>query len=283
MTPYFTKERHYSNPTKGRLTSYPISLAGNSRNWRPARFCFRSPLAARSRRPSQPLRDDSVADRSHVGGRSRPDTGSDPANRDCCRFTAGTGRCRLNRTQWPRMKRIALIVGALAMAVLPGVAGDAGQWTRVRRIHAGIRIAIDLSDQRRVEGGLARVSESDLTYQASREITVSRDDIIRVSRRPRLSRTARALLGAAIGLVGGAIVNATLGARFANEGRDITAVTLEAELRLAPASERLRAVATRSSTNTRHRPQRLRSRRSSPSRLVAARQSQSEQEPGAGK
>ena len=29
-----------------------------------------------------------------------------------------------------------------------------------------------------------------------------------------------------IGLVGGAIVNATLGARFANEGRDITAVTL---------------------------------------------------------
>jgi hypothetical protein len=96
----------------------------------------------------------------------------------------------------------------------------------VRRIHAGIRIAIDLSDQRRVEGGLARVSESDLTYQASREITVSRDDIIRVSRRPRLSRTARALLGVAIGLVGGAIVNATLGARFANEGRDITAVTL---------------------------------------------------------
>jgi hypothetical protein len=124
------------------------------------------------------------------------------------------------------MKRIALIVGALAIAVLPGVAGDAGQWTRVRRIHAGIRIAIDLSDQRRVEGGLARVSESDLTYQASREITVSRDDIIRVSRRPRLSRTARALLGVAIGLVGGAIVNATLGARFANEGRDITAVTL---------------------------------------------------------
>jgi hypothetical protein len=36
----------------------------------------------------------------------------------------------------------------------------------------------------------------------------------------------RTLLGAAIGLGGGAIVNATLGARFANEGRDITAVTL---------------------------------------------------------
>jgi hypothetical protein len=45
-------------------------------------------------------------------------------------------------------------------------------------------------------------------------------------RRPRLSRTIRTLLGAAIGLGAGAIVNATLGARFANEGRDITAVTL---------------------------------------------------------
>jgi|CZKN01.1.fsa_nt_gi hypothetical protein len=124
------------------------------------------------------------------------------------------------------MKPIALIVGALAMAVLPGVAGDAGQWNRVRRLHAGTRIAIDLSDQRRVEGRFARASEADLTYQASREITVSRADIIRVSRRPRLSRTVRTLLGAAIGLGGGAIVNATLGARFANEGRDITAVTL---------------------------------------------------------
>ena len=124
------------------------------------------------------------------------------------------------------MKRIALIVGALAMAVLPGVAGDAGQWNRVRRLHAGTRIAIDLSDQRRVEGRFARASEADLTYQASREFTVRRADIIRVSRRPRLSRTVRTLLGAAIGLGGGAIVNATLGARFANEGRDITAVTL---------------------------------------------------------
>src|ERR1039458_867848 len=98
------------------------------------------------------------------------------------------------------MKPIALIVGALAMAVLPGVAGDAGQWNRVRRLHAGTRIAIDLSDQRRVEGRFARASEADLTYQASREITVSLADIIRVSRRPRLSRTVRTLLGAAIGL-----------------------------------------------------------------------------------
>ncbi len=125
-----------------------------------------------------------------------------------------------------RVKRVALIVSALALAVLPAVAGDTSQWSLVRQLRTGSRIAIDLADQRRVEGRFTRASEADLTYQAYREITVSRDDVIRIYRRPRLSRTMRALLGAAIGLGGGAIVNATLGARFANEGRDITVVTL---------------------------------------------------------
>src|ERR1017187_8110164 len=118
------------------------------------------------------------------------------------------------------------MVGFLAMAASPAVAGDTSQWSRVQRLHAGTRIAIDLSDQRRVEGRFARASETELTYEASREITVSRDTVIRVDRGPRLSRVMRTLLGAAIGLGGGAILNATLGARFSNEGRDITAITL---------------------------------------------------------
>ena len=125
-----------------------------------------------------------------------------------------------------RVKRVALIVSALALAMSPAVAGDTSQWGTVRRLHAGSRIAIDLADQRRVEGRFTRASEADLTYQTYRVITVSRDDVIRVYRKPRLSRTMRTLLGAGIGLGGGAILNATLGARFANEGRDITAVTL---------------------------------------------------------
>lgn len=123
-------------------------------------------------------------------------------------------------------KRLVVMVGALTMAALPAVAGDTSQWSRVQRLHAGTRIAIDLSDQRRVEGRFAGASETGLTYQASREITVDRDTVIRVRRGPRLSRAMRTLLGAAIGLGGGAIVNATLGARLSNEGRDITAITL---------------------------------------------------------
>ena len=55
-----------------------------------------------------------------------------------------------------------------------------------------------------------------------------RDDVVRVRRRPRLSRTMRTVLGTAIGLGAGAIVNSTLGRYFSNEGRDITAVTLGA-------------------------------------------------------
>ncbi|MGO9013047.1 MAG: hypothetical protein ACLQPN_23360 [Bryobacteraceae bacterium] len=123
-------------------------------------------------------------------------------------------------------KRLALIVVTLAMAALPTVAGDTSQWRRVQRLRAGTRISIDLTDQRRVEGRFMRASETDLTYEASRETTVSRDTVVRISRRPRLSRKMRTLLGAAIGLAGGAIVNATLGAHFSNEGRDITAITL---------------------------------------------------------
>ena len=69
------------------------------------------------------------------------------------------------------MKRVALIVSALALAVLPAVAGDTSQWSLVRQLRTGSRIAIDLADQRRVEGRFTRASEADLTYQAYREIT----------------------------------------------------------------------------------------------------------------
>ncbi|MGB9458156.1 MAG: hypothetical protein WCB12_19045 [Bryobacteraceae bacterium] len=55
---------------------------------------------------------------------------------------------------------------------------------------------------------------------------MSRETVVRVYRRPRLSRKMRTLLGAAVGLAGGAIVNGTLGAHFSNEGRDITGITL---------------------------------------------------------
>jgi hypothetical protein len=112
------------------------------------------------------------------------------------------------------------------LAALPAVARDTSQWSRVQGLQAGRMIAVDLSDQRRVECRFVRASETDLTYETSREITVSRDSVVGVYQAPRLRRWMRTLLGAAIGLGGGAIVNGTLGRYFRNEGHDITAVTL---------------------------------------------------------
>jgi len=126
------------------------------------------------------------------------------------------------------LKSLAGMAGVLAMAVATAVAADAGQWSRVLGLRAGTRITIDLADQRRVEGRAVRASEVDLTYQALREVTVARDDVVCVRKGPRLSRAMSTLLGAAIGLGGGAIVNATLGRYFSNEGHDITAATLGA-------------------------------------------------------
>jgi len=79
------------------------------------------------------------------------------------------------------MKPIALIVGALAMAVLPGVAETPANGTAWRRLHAGTRIAIDLPIKDASKVDLRAPRKRNLTYQASREITVSRADIIRVS------------------------------------------------------------------------------------------------------
>jgi hypothetical protein len=134
----------------------------------------------------------------------------------------GGGVRRGNRVS-PRAA--ALVIGFL-LAALPAVARDNGQWSRVQGLPAGRMIAVDLSDQRRVECRFVRATEADLTYETSREFTVSRDTVVGVDQAPRLRRWMRTLLGAAIGLGGGAIVNGTLGRYFHNEGHDITAVTL---------------------------------------------------------
>ena len=121
---------------------------------------------------------------------------------------------------------LATTVAILSLAALPAAGKDAGDWSRVQGLHAGSRIEVDLADQRHVDCRFVRASDTDLTYETSREITVSRESVVRVSRAPRLNRAARTLIGAAIGLGGGAIVNATVGRYFRNEGHDITAAAL---------------------------------------------------------
>jgi hypothetical protein len=121
---------------------------------------------------------------------------------------------------------LATAAAMLSLAVLPAAGKDAGDWSRVQALRAGRRIEVDLADQRHVDCRFVRASDTDLTYQTSREITVSRESVVRVSGAPRLNRAARTLIGAAIGLGGSEIVNATVGRYFHNEGHDITVPTL---------------------------------------------------------
>ena len=108
----------------------------------------------------------------------------------------------------------------------PGWAADDSKWTGVQSLRPGDRIGIIQSNQKRVEGEFRNATESSVTIQADRETTIAQDDVIRVYRRPHVSRSMRALIGGAVGLAGGAVVNATAGERFRNEGGDITAGAL---------------------------------------------------------
>jgi len=129
---------------------------------------------------------------------------------------------------------------------------NAGQWNRVRRLHAGNQDRDRFSDQDASKVDLRAPRKRTLPIKPLAKFTVSRADI-----HPRLpetapERTVRTLLGAAIGL-GAARLSTPRWARVCNEGRDITAVTLGGGVAIGAAIERLRAVATRSST--RRRPQ----------------------------
>jgi len=123
------------------------------------------------------------------------------------------------------ISRITAPVLLIAFA-WPGLAADTSQWTNVQGLRAGDRIGIIQSDQKRIDGRFQSGTETGITLDADREITVPKENVVRVYRRARVSRPMRALIGGAIGLAGGAIVNATAGERFRNEGGDITAGAL---------------------------------------------------------
>ena len=105
-------------------------------------------------------------------------------------------------------------------------AADTTQWSNLQTLHSGDRIGIIQSDQKRVEGRFTRAGGSEITIDAGREITLVQSQVVRVYKRPRLTRAKWALVGAGLGLVAGAIINATAGERFRNEGGDITAGAL---------------------------------------------------------
>jgi hypothetical protein len=118
------------------------------------------------------------------------------------------------------------LTSALFLISCTAIAADTTQWSNLQTLHPGDRIGIIQSNQKRVEGRFTRAGDSEITIDAGGEITLIQNQVVRVYKRPRLTRSKWALVGAGIGLAAGAIVNATAGERFRNEGRDIAAAAL---------------------------------------------------------
>jgi hypothetical protein len=106
--------------------------------------------------------------------------------------------------------RFALV---LLVAMCAGAA-DTSQWSGVRELKKGDRVGIVQTDMKRVEGRLDSASDDAITVDG---VTVPKDRVVRVYRRPRMNRAVRVLIGAGIGAAAGGLVDGTFGAYLRNE------------------------------------------------------------------
>jgi hypothetical protein len=110
----------------------------------------------------------------------------------------------------------------LAILAVPALARDEGSWSNLRSLRPEERIVIIQSDQKRMEGRFAGVSDSSISIRADRVVEVPKENVVRVSRRPLIGRSLRVAIGAAVGVAAGAVVNGTIGQYFRNEAHDIS-------------------------------------------------------------
>jgi hypothetical protein len=110
-----------------------------------------------------------------------------------------------------------LAAGILAAAAL-ACAADTSQWSSLRELKKGDRIGVIQAGMKRVEGRFESSGETSITLVADQTVTLAKDDVVRVYRRPRLNRAVRAVLGAGIGAAAGGLVDGTFGTYLRNEG-----------------------------------------------------------------
>jgi hypothetical protein len=96
-------------------------------------------------------------------------------------------------------------------------AADTSQWSGVRELKKGDRVGVVQTDMKRVEGRFDHATDDAIILVADQTVTVAKDQVVRVYRRPRVNRGVRALIGAGIGAAAGGLSDGTLGAYLRNE------------------------------------------------------------------
>ncbi|MEO8592545.1 MAG: hypothetical protein ABI759_04415 [Candidatus Solibacter sp.] len=117
------------------------------------------------------------------------------------------------------MTRARILAGLLVLAAQIGMAADTGQWSNVLALRKGDRIGVIQTNQKRVEGRFESATDGRITINADQLVSVEKADVVRVYEPPRINRVWGAVLGGAIGVAAGAVVDATVGVRFRNEGQ----------------------------------------------------------------
>ena len=99
--------------------------------------------------------------------------------------------------------------------VLALLAADTGQWSSIHELKKGDRVGVVQSDMKRVEGRFDSATDDTIVVDG---VTLSKDRVVRVYRRPKLNRVMRTVIGTGIGVAAGGVVDGTFGQYLRNEG-----------------------------------------------------------------
>ncbi len=115
--------------------------------------------------------------------------------------------------------RNSSIASALLLTLAhTGFAADINDWSGVRALGKGDRVGVIQMNQKRVEGTFDSATDTSITIQADQPLTLEKSDVARVYRPAKHGRVFGLVLGGAIGVAAGGIVDGTVGRFFRNEG-----------------------------------------------------------------
>jgi hypothetical protein len=94
------------------------------------------------------------------------------------------------------------------------LAADPSQWSAIRELKHGDRVGVIQTDMKRIEGRFDSATDDAITVDG---VSVPKDRVVRVYRRPKLNRVARIVIGGALGAAAGGVVDGTFGTYLRNE------------------------------------------------------------------